>query len=240
MGLLTFMKRAKANVQARARQAAPPLPGGALSKLPAGMHAPGVAFAQQPMNVIQVPDLSRKLVTRYGLREKAPAPTLATEVVPVVLVDDLIGESDLIRPRIRPCAGQLAFNAAAETPIAGLMNPAGSRVICHVYYFVLSSTALSQWDLHFTGTPTITTAGVTGFRNGLMPGASPAGQMRGIQNGPSPGGAIEQSVRAVANNNFILPFDAVLDEGQGLQFRAQAAYTGLVTVNCVWTEEDKQ
>jgi len=193
----------------------------------------------QPMNLIQVPDLSRKLVTRYGLREKSPTPTLAAEVVPVVLVDDLVGESDLIRPRIRPCAGSLQQATVAQQFLGGLMNPAGSRVIIHLYYLWISGTATVQYDIHFTGTPGVGVTGSMGFRNGLLPAQAPAGQMVGHITGISPGGVVEGRIRAGGATMALLPFDAVLDEGQGVQIRG-AASTTTAEINMAWSEEDKQ
>lgn len=208
--------------------------------LPAGLHAPGAPFAQQPMNVIQVPDLSRKLVTRYGIREKAPAPTLSTEVVPVVLVDDLIGESDLIRPRIRPCTGALELTPAAQNPALGLVNPTGSGVVAHVYYVIIAGTATAGYSLHFTGTPITTTTGTKGFRSGLFAAQSPVCDVKGQANVGSPGGAIECYVRHPANSQAIVPFEAVLDEGQGLQLYALTVLTSTVHCTVIWTEEDKR
>lgn len=193
----------------------------------------------QPMNLLQVPDLSRKLVTRYGLREKSPCPTLAAEIVPVVLVDDLIGESDLIKPRIRPCAGCFTLVTAAQAMAGGLRNPAGSRVIIHVYYAVVGGSALGAWNLHFTGTPNTGSTGLSAFRNGLFPAQTPIGQIVGDLAGGSPGGVVLHKARHAGNGQAIIPFDAVLDENQALQFQQSGVSTGSYDVSFVWTEEDK-
>src|SRR5512139_347469 len=198
--------------------------------------------AQQSANLIQVPDISRKLVTRYGLREKAPSPTLAAEVVPVVLVDDLVGESDLIRPRIKPCAGQLQQVAAAQYVCQGLVNPQNSGVIIHVYYLLLTGSAVVLWNLMFTGTPYIgVVVGVSGYRNGLFPGQTPVGTMRGnVSAVPfGIGGAVEMRLRNSSAGFGITPFDAVLDEGQGLQLVTPAVATGTFECSYVWSEEAK-
>lgn len=205
-----------------------------------GAHAQ--MHAQQSANLIQVPDISRKLVTRYGLREKAPSPTLAAEVVPVVLVDDLVGESDLIRPRIKPCAGQIQFTAAAQYCIKGLVNPANSGVIIHVYYLLVTGSVVALWNLTFTGTPYQgVSIGVSGYRNGLFPGQTPIGTMRGtVSAAPiAIGGAIEMRLRNSSAGFGITPFDAVLDEGQGLQLVSNAPVTGTFECSYVWSEEAK-
>jgi hypothetical protein len=193
------------------------------------------------MNVIQVPDISRKLVTRYGLREKSPTPTLAAEVVPVILVDDLVGESDLIKPRIRPCAGTHELNPVAQTVLFGLMNPDDSGVIIHLYYFLLQSSSTVVFDLHFTGTPGTGVDGTKGFRNGLLPAQAPAGLMTGHLTGVNPGGVIEAKLRGSTVSN-IFPFDAVLDEKQGIQLRTSGGgvQTSSVILTCIWSEEDKR
>lgn len=239
MGFLSKIIRARVTPSA-ARGAT-----GAAAAEHARRHAMPPALAQQPMNLIQVPDLSRKLVTRYGIREKAPAPTLSTEVVPVVLVDDLIGESDLVRPRIRPASGFQELTTAANSMVSGLVNPNGSRVVAHLYYFVITNTTNTGYQIHFTGTPTLATVSTNkGFRNGLMSSTtglpqSPVCFLSGNVPGVSPGGGIEGFVQVGNNLNVILPFDAVLDEGQGVQFFNPTAVTTTVRVTAFWTEEDK-
>lgn len=198
---------------------------------------------QQAANLIQVPDISRKLVTRYGLREKAPSPTLAAEVVPVVLVDDLVGESDLIRPRIKPAAGSMQQTATSQYVCQGLVNPANSGVIIHVYYLVLSSTVVAQWNLTFTGTPYQgVLVGSSGYRNGLFPNQLPVGTLRGnVSATPfAIGGVVEMRLRSSSAGFGVFPFDAVLDEGQGLQVVSPAAISGTHECSVVWSEEAKR
>jgi len=203
----------------------------------AGLQAP----FQQPMNQIQVPDLSRKLVTRYGLREKSPTPTLAAEVVPVVIVDDLVGESDLIRPRIRPCAGTGDVTPVAQTVVMGLVNPAGSGVVVHLYYFIVQCAATVLFDIHFTGTPATNIFGASGFRNGLLPAQTPAGFIGGSVTGVSPGGVVFGHLRGGITSN-VFPFDCVLDEGQGVQLRTKAGAVSSTQMDStwIWSEEDKK
>lgn len=214
-----------------------PPPGPSLAAERLRTHA--AMHGQQTQNLIQVPDISRKLVTRYGLREKAPAPSIAAEVVPVILVDDLVGESDLITPRIRPAAGQVENTAAAAIWLGGLVNPAGSGVIIHLYYFLIASTATAALDIHFTGTPGAGITGVSGFRNGLLPAQSPAGVMQSHTTGVSPGGSIEMKIRVGSSLFTVFPFDCVLAEGQGIQARTPAAFTGTMSISAVWSEEDR-
>lgn len=228
----SMMKRALAQMQ---RHSAP-------VKQPPhlGKGLPPEPYGQQPMNLIQVPDLTRKLVTRYGLREKAPAPTLSPEIVPVVLVDDLIAESDLIRPRIRPCAGFCQVNTAAAQGLVGLRNPSGSGVIIHLQYFVIGGTTGSAWRVHFTGTPNTNNPTPGAFRNGLFPSQTPSGILNFDNSAPTPGGAVLAFVRAATLNNTIYPFDAVIDENQSIQLRHDVAVTGFYEFTAVWTEEDKR
>lgn len=238
---MAFWKELLAN-RGKISAATPVRPPGAVS---AQISAHQTMHSQQSANLIQVPDISRKLVTRYGLREKAPSPTLAAEVVPVVLVDDLVGESDLIRPRIKPCAGQLAVTAAAQWVVLGVWNPPNSGVILHLYYFVAMGTGSALFNLTFTGSPFAgVTVGVSGYRNGLFPNQSPVGSMRGglsaIDPAAAMGGAIEMKYRNGVTTGGIFPFDAVLDEGQALQAVSSVAITGSHEMSMVWSEEAKR
>lgn len=226
-----FTKTARIPVPSPGHRAAGIEPGGKL-KLP---HAPPT-----DINRIQTPDLARKLVTRYGLREKSPAPTLAMEVVPVVLVDDLIGESDLIVPRIRPAAGQLRNTSAAATNHIHLINPAASKVILHMYYFVFHCDVASQqvqWRSHADSTNTVN--GTQGFRNTLLANQSPVGQVRG-QFGAAISGAILGNARNQTTVSVIVPFDHVIDQGNVFTVETILVLTGILSVSFVWSEENTE
>lgn len=198
-------------------------------------------IASPTVNLIQTPDIARKLVTRFGIREKSPSPTLASEVVPVVLVDDLIGESDLIVPRIKPCAGGGFIPNANGALGIGLVNPAGSGMVLHVYYFWVNSAAafgyniMSADALAFDFEP----AGGDGYRNQLLEGTTPVGKTGNFAAGPVNvrvlGGG--RSFSGVAG---IIPFDFVVDEGDMLCLYQTAALVATDTwFTFVWSEESK-
>lgn len=194
-------------------------------------------------NLIQTPDLARKLVTRYAIREKSPAPTLAAEIVPVVLVDDLVGESDLIVPRIRPASGGFFSTSAATNNWVHLFNPKGSRTILHVQYLVIHLSAAGDLRIQSWTPAAATPAGVDqaskGFRTGLLGGQTPVGTVFGDNTGAAlPGAQIGWLPLAVAT--FLLPFDHVLDEGNVLSFGTTAAYSGTIGGTFFWTEETKE
>lgn len=214
-----------------------------LSDAMSGARGKQPASPPESMNLIQTPDIARKLVTRYGIREKSPAPTLAAEVVPVVLVDELVGESDLIRPRIRPATGAIVGTSAATVNWLHLWNPATSKTIVHLQYLIIRvSAATDNLVFHSWGTSAPPPGGQTtlkGFRNGLFGGESPVAQQFSDQaTGPTGGVAISRL--PIFTATLIIPFDHVMDEGNVLSLGASVVYTGTMTISWFWTEEAKE
>lgn len=192
--------------------------------------------AQADYNKIQVPDLGRKLVSRYGIREKSPVPTLASEVVPVVLVDDLIGESDIITPRIRPAAGMLRLTSAATTSHIHLINPVNSRTILHLFYFYVTGSTTGDVNFRSHADPTNTVNGSTGFRNTLLANQSPVGQVQGQQTAAI-SGAIIGLGRMNTGIGQLIPFDHVIAQGNVFTVETNLVLTGTLHVFYVWSEE---
>jgi len=207
-----------------------------------GRRTPGESGSVPPasQNLIQTPDLARKLVTRYGIRERSPAPTLAAEVVPVVLVDDLIGESDLIVPRIRPACGFVVGSPAAATMSVTLSNPAGSRTIVHLYYFFVETfaTAIDRLSIRAHGGPIGGAVEQTtkGFRNTLLGGQAPVAKLF-ADTALYGGGVLLSRTRVAINQQPLIPFDFVISEGTFLTFENATAATTECTVSLFWSEE---
>lgn len=198
-----------------------------------------VQIPQADLNKIQTPDIGRKLVTRYGLREKAPVPTIATEVVPVILVDDLIGESDLIRPRIRPAAGFIRAVGAAQVVSCTLQNPASSNTIIHLYYFIVSMSATPtdvRWRSHAVA-PLSDTPAQKGFRNTLFSNEGPVGIIHANVPATDFGGAQFGGMRGTTQNPMIIPWDHVIAANAMVSVETAANFTGNLDVTFVWSEE---
>jgi len=203
--------------------------------------APAPEAFRQSQNTIQVPDLGRKLVTRYGLREKSPTPTLAPEVQAVVLVDDLTAESDLIRPRIRPVSGRLAVTGATTPVVLGLQNPIGSGIIIHTQFATLDAIGAGiRGNFFFNTVAAGATIGTQVYRNGLFVGNPPAGRMIGGTTAIA-GGTIFARGAAPSTVSAVYPLDFVLAPGQVIQWQSESV-TLTVPVDCgfVWTEEDER
>jgi len=79
-----------------------------------------------PMNQIQNPLLNRRLADRLQLKESAPIPTVATELQPVVIVDDLTKAENPETGIEAAMFGGIGA-AAGQTNVAQLFNRVGSN-----------------------------------------------------------------------------------------------------------------
>jgi len=82
-------------------------------------------------------------------------------------------------------------------------------------------------------------AGVSGFRNGLFPAQTPAGVVYGAASWVA-AGVLYGKLRTPITNIIIVPWDAVIDENQGINLRAQTNHSNTHEFTAVWTEEDKR
>jgi len=183
---------------------------------------------------IQDPSLSRKLRRRFDVKGAPPAPALAEEIFPVVLVADLTAVDQEDQGYERPCitystVGALAGNRSQSQ----LKNPWGSNTIITVELVIVGAGAagqhyLRQYDTDLTG-GTVSTF----FRDRRLDG-SPVGQGRYQQTGPL--GSIFVGVRLPsANDSAIIPVDFVLKPGQGILWCGGADNVA-TDVTFYWTE----
>lgn len=108
-------------------------------------------------NVIQAPELIRRLRERLGLRQAHVSPALTEGITAVVIADDL-REGQFSAVDVRPCLGTVAITAPAGFPSkVWLANPFGSGVTVRVrriqvYEQTLAlATHLNQIKLEATG-----------------------------------------------------------------------------------------
>ncbi len=128
------------------------------------------------VNLIQRGEIQSRLVRGLGIRERSPAPHLAGEISPVVLVEDLSRISPLNPPSDhRPC-----IVAQATTPAAGqfitlqLRNPTGSGVVLSVMNVIWASTTNDQIRAGFLSGVLSTAGPSPAFRDRRLSTALPA------------------------------------------------------------------
>jgi len=111
--------------------------------------------------LIQEPDIQRRLVRAYGLRDRTAAATLAPELVPVVIVDD-VREPDATRTGLRiPFAAYTEVTVGAGgSGVAVLKNPAGSGVVARVTEVMVSQTVAVFIAFGWFNLATLTTTSI--------------------------------------------------------------------------------
>jgi len=108
-----------------------------------------------PTNLLQNATLNRRLADRYQMKEFSPIPSMATELQPVVIVDDL-SISDREETQLVCSVGLVQPAVAAQVTIFELRNPAGSSIEIRMRRFLLSSfdtvgVGNWQWGLRAAG-----------------------------------------------------------------------------------------
>ena len=147
---------------------------------------------QAPAGLIQDPEFNTRLVKRFGLRERVSAPTLAPEIQPVVLVDDVFNVPDYAATQRRRCAGSASFaTTVSELGFVELFNPATSSVLVLPRRVSLADGLGSQaiYDLR------IVTGQIT-----LGPGGSRSGETELFANRQIPGVPQAQLARGNADD----------------------------------------
>lgn len=105
------------------------------------------------MNLIQNPEISQKLQTLTGIRQRFMAPTMHHEVQPVIVLDDLSNQSP-DQETVRRCSMMgVAAAVAGQQSFVDLQNPAGSGVVAVVeqFYVVQATGAGNFYDFGFRG-----------------------------------------------------------------------------------------
>lgn len=91
-------------------------------------------------NLIQAPDLLRRVARMLGLKQPHISPTLNEGVQPVIMVADVSKEPSAI-PRTYFAGGNLVGDAINNAAAMMLVNPPGSDIVARVLYFSLGLIA---------------------------------------------------------------------------------------------------
>jgi len=122
-------------------------------------------------NLVQRGELQDRLVRGLIIKERAPAPTLAPEIVPTVLLEDLTRQTPFQQAVARDAfANQNVPAVVAEFAQSDILNPAGSGVIALITQIAVDTNGTYSVG-RLTGTAATTAAGVGWMdnRNGPVP-----------------------------------------------------------------------
>lgn len=183
------------------------------------------------MPIHQAPEIVDRLKRRFGIVGSAGIDTIAPEIVPVVLVEDLQRERSF--PLYRECiGGDTNGPVVAQFSYLQLLNPAGSNILVTIERFIVSATAAGAVDLRELDAALAGLSTLKGFRDRRIPG-DPVAELRG----GSDAGALGSQVGLVtipANEALTVRVDYTLTPGRGfacnsdqtnVQFRASFFWT---------------
>lgn len=96
-------------------------------------------------NLIQNPELNRKLQRFVGTQEASVAPTVSQEIAPVILVGDLTRENPYDVQFDLGAYDSVQLQLAADTGYWALLNPADSNISIEIVKAVLTSSVAQQF-----------------------------------------------------------------------------------------------
>jgi len=173
------------------------------------------------MPEIQSSDPGRKLRERYDLVGASPAPFLAPELVPVVIVDDLT-EFDVLSAEFeRPCTVHETQGApgAGVHAVVMLANPSGSGVLAigDDVYLSTAPGGRINWRL-FASAPVIADHGQ--FRDSRLPGTPACGSVATTSGvAPDDDWQIQLADLSIDTAGVIYPLPYVISPGFVLQMK---------------------
>lgn len=167
------------------------------------------------MPEIQVPELARKLARRFGITGYSPAPTLAPEIVPVAIVENLTDPNEEDTGFERLCIGTFSqANVAGQYSHAQLLNPTGSGIIVNVEALYLHADNATTLRLKDYDTA-LTTAADAYFRDRRLEGR-PGAQVRNQADVAMLGTTLGNFAVATAADTIAIPLDFLLPEGKAI------------------------
>src|SRR5438046_2048251 len=99
-------------------------------------------------NLIQAPELIRRLSRRLGLRQAHITPTLGEVVTPVVIMDDIRASKDA-RPKVFTGASDLAGDGISKGPAFALWNPEHSGVTVRIRKIKFTATGPATQNVYY-------------------------------------------------------------------------------------------
>lgn len=184
------------------------------------------------MAFIQAPELARRLQRKFDTDGPGPTHTLAPEIVPVVLVEDLTPALPEDTGFIRQCVGTVyQAGVAAEYAHAQLFNPDGSGSILHAEMAVVSIGAADTVNVAFYDTR-LGNDGSVYFRDRRLAG-SPVGAVTNDSGGAELGTNIAP-IESPGDEAITIPLDIILAPGQGLVLNV--GVNNALNASFWWTE----
>lgn len=105
------------------------------------------------MPLIQTPEPGLRLSRQYGLEGPPMTPTVAPEIVPVTIVDDLsLGSQPSVQDPgyPRPAFGSVSITAVTNQPTIALVAPAGSGYLYNIERVLISTPTTGAITLRIT------------------------------------------------------------------------------------------
>lgn len=176
------------------------------------------------MPEIQTPEPGQKLQRLYSIPGNAPAPTLAPEIVPVVIIDDATKDEN---PQAfsfpRPAIGALQLGASVgERNEYVLLALTGTNLLVTVHRIVISFTGQQNLELVFptslSGFVAVTTKA---FRDTRLGGA-PSAFLGDQQNAGTTAGPVVARQRVLGNTAVVIDGPFILSEGASIVVRGDS------------------
>jgi len=193
------------------------------------------------VNELQVGRFNAILTKLLSMKEGAPSPILAPEIIPTVVLENDRPEWAFLFGGRLGAAGLEQVAVALEFPAVQLFNPVGSGILMVVEHFQFESTTGQQFRVGPTATPLATAPG----------GASGSRDLRGVSSITTGQvvGQIRSATSALAFPTFYLIYDHlqnpfvmgelkfpfILDPGKGMTVQGTAV-ASTMRMNCAWRE----
>lgn len=186
------------------------------------------------MALIQVPEIARKIQRRFGTDGPAPVHTVAPEIVPVAIIEDLTQAGPEDTGFLRFCIGYSdpPTPAASNYCHAQLFNPASSGVLVHLEGAYCSVASASKIYVQLYDTE-LSSAGVQNFRDRRLEGNPAARASR--QNHTAYLGTRIAPLTLQQDDVTSIPLDILLPPGSGLVIVAASSNMAMYTV-WYWSE----
>ena len=188
------------------------------------------------MPEIQVPEIVQKLRERFSLKGHASISTLAPEIVPVVLVEDLAASAD---DEWRHYGfGYQVSAVAAQFSQIGLFNPVGSGKLAEITGFLVRMPSISA--VLFLQKNALLSAHTACVERDFRAGSSSYASCRfSYQNGAATGDQLNCSAFFGGSDARWHPWSWILSEGTGVMWGPDTANLTMA-ITCMFRERPKR